>query len=126
MTRPPVPIVNKTKRALPISRLAFRKANSLFTGSLTPHPGSLEDEIDVHQYIPYTSFATSPSVNTQSVSLSPQPAETRAARSEVTNPAVLVGELDAIVERHFRVLRSPPTYPRNLRNRELHRVDMRS
>ena len=66
---------------------------SQFARYLTP---PFEDVIDVHQSTTYTSFATSPSINTQPVSLSLRPVETRAARSEVTNLAFLVGELDAI------------------------------
>ena len=56
---------------------------------------SFKDEINVHQSTTSNSFATSPSVNVQSVSLSLQPVETRAAWSEVTNPAVFAGELGA-------------------------------
>ena len=48
---------------------------------------SFKDEINVHQYTTSNSFATSPSVNVQSVPLSLQPVESRATLSEVTNPA---------------------------------------
>ena len=61
------------------------------------HQSSLEDDTDAHRYTTHNSFATSPSINAQSVSLSLQPVETRATRNEVTNPSVLIRELDAIV-----------------------------
>ena len=46
------------------------------------------------EYITFNRFATPPFINTQSVSLSLQLVDTRAARSAVTN---FVGELDTIV-----------------------------
>ena len=52
--------------------------------------------MDVRRYTTRNNFAVSPSINTQFVSLSLRPVETRATRNELTNLAALIGELDAI------------------------------
>ena len=108
MTRCPVTIVNDTKHALPIRRYTVYSQETR-----RQHPGSFEDEFDVHQYTTSKSFSTSTSIKTQSESLSLQQEETRVARSEVTNFAVLVGELGAMFSSFYarRTKQAPPPIP---------------